>query len=84
MSVPLSVQLLSKFVASGVLSHTVLGGLPPEAMATGRFCEINNFWDSFQGTEYIENPDAEDFKCALSKNSAHLQLWADMFEEMEG
>lgn len=85
MSVGRACQLFSQSTASGVMSYTVVGALPPEAMATGRFCEKNNnFWDSFQGLEYKPNPDAGDLKCAITANSAHLQLWADVFEEMEG
>lgn len=39
MSVPLAMQLLSPDVAAGVMTYSVLGALPLEAMATGKFSQ---------------------------------------------
>ena len=62
----------------------MLGLLPPQAHATGDFCLlINKFFDSFNGTEHVADPEAEDFKCALSDSSPHWKLLDEMLDEME-
>lgn len=45
MNVSLATQLLSNTVGAVVQSHAALGLLPPQAMATGKFCQdVNDFF----------------------------------------
>lgn len=83
MNVELAGQLFSSTVAVGVLVYAMLGGLPPDAVTTGNFLElINNLFDSCNGIDHIENPEEEQYKCAVSENSHHITLWDKMDEEM--
>jgi len=86
MNVPLAAQLLSDTTASGVLSYTALGLLPPEAAGTGKFCEdMDKLFDSFNGTKYDPEVPAQpdDFKTAISENSPHLELWKRLLADMK-
>ena len=84
MNVGMAARLLHTDVAAGVMAHVLTGALPPEAMATGKYCEeMHTFFQSFQGILYNENPEPNDFSCALSANSSHIQLWDKMILEME-
>ena len=83
MSVPLASQLLSNTTAIGVLVYAMLGELPPEAAATGKFvAKINDLFDSWNGIEVIDNPETDMFKCACTDKSHHEALWEEMYEEM--
>ena len=87
MTVLLAAQIFSLAVALGVLVYAFLGALPREAIPTGRFLErINNLFDSWNGTEVIEQIPGEqvNFKCALTDSSPHIQLWREMSQEMAG
>lgn len=84
MNVPLATQLLHKKVAAAINTYVALGALPPEAMATGNFCEkIGKLVKSFNGIKKKENPAHDDYHCALTDSSPHLKLWTQMFNEMD-
>lgn len=84
MNVALATQVLSKSVGAGVQTYASLGVLPPEAMATGKFCEeMNDLFDSLNGKELKEDPEPGDFKCAVTETSSHLELWATTLRDME-
>lgn len=85
MNVSLATQLLSGSVGASVQTYTALGVLPPEAMATGKFCEqVNNFYKRFQGKVYDPNPAPDNYKCAMTDNSPHLRFQEEKLQRRRG
>ncbi|KAK3914839.1 Transposable element P transposase, partial [Frankliniella fusca] len=84
MNVGMAVRLFHPDVSSGIQTHILRGSLPPEAAATGKFCEkIYKFFQSFQGINYDENPQPMDFSCALSDLTSHREFWIEMINDMQ-
>lgn len=85
MSVPLAAQLLHKKVAAGIMAYATFGALPVEAMPTATWLErVSNLFQSHNGIDYVENPDPDNFRCAFTDFSPHLELWEKMYQEMQG
>ena len=75
MRVRLASQVLSRTVAAGIYTHSVLGALPPEASATASFWyNMDILFDMFDSSQVKHYRSA---KCAFS--SEHLT----QIEEME-
>jgi hypothetical protein len=77
MKVKVAAQQLSHTVAAAIETFADKGKLPIEAMHTAEFVSfIDSLFDSLNGSQ-LHPSEGKNLKCALSKDSSHLQFWSD-------
>ena len=73
--VSFAVQVLSRTVAAGILTHGSFGSLAPEAVYTSEFCEkIDTLFDSLISTS---SRAGRDCRRSVREGSCHVQLWQE-------
>jgi hypothetical protein len=82
MKMSIAADQLSISTASPIETLTTLGVLPAEAIFTAEFVQkVYNFLDSLNSAN--SNPvDHKRFRCALSRNSPHLDSWTKLLREL--
>jgi hypothetical protein len=73
---------LSSSMANAIETLTTLGVLPAEAIFTAEFVQkVDDLFDSLNSTN-SKPVDHKRFRCALSRNSPHLDFWTKLLTEL--
>jgi hypothetical protein len=82
MKVKVAAAQLSSSMASAMETLTTLGVLPAEAIFTAEFVQkVDDLFDSLNSGN-SKPVDHKRFRCALSRNSPHLDFWKKLLTEL--
>lgn len=60
------------------------GKIDPYAVHTGKYIgELNNFFDSMNGTQLPENCPQDTIKTAVTSQTKHVELWTKMYDDIK-
>ncbi|XP_049772391.1 uncharacterized protein LOC126158314 [Schistocerca cancellata] len=83
MKVKVAAAQLSDTVAAVIETYVAFNILPAEAMYTAEFVEkMDCLFDSLNSSYYYPQ-DGKSYKCALSAESPHIEMWYSLLKEME-
>ncbi|XP_049791496.1 uncharacterized protein LOC126198910 [Schistocerca nitens] len=82
MKVKVAAAQMSHTVAAAIETYVSTHTLPSEAIHTAEFVEkVDKLFDSLNSNEQYPR-DGKQFRCALSENSPHLEMWYSILREI--